>query len=328
MTMVLILYLILAAAVVLLSIKLSFYVDLLDKKTDISGAFIGGVILAAVTSLPELFTSISATVFLDEPNLVIGNILGSNIFNLTAMSAILIFFVKSFKQSNVGRSHRTTILCNLAVYLLLTISFLLDFDPHIFTVSVFSLAIFAVYYISLKTMSNDEGLPDIDEPVNSDLTIPQITRRFILCSVLLIASSVLVTYVTDIIAENFNLGATFAGALLLGIATSLPELASSINLAKIGNFNALVGNMLGSNIFNFTILGISDILYVKHTIYDYSGQNIPLLLLGFLAHIATLFIIFKKTSLYRKDNAKSIIYIIPFVIIIACYITFIALNVA
>ena len=328
MTLVIILYLILAAAVVLLSIKLSFYVDLLDKKTDISGAFIGGVILAAVTSLPELFTSISATVFLDEPNLVMGNILGSNIFNLTAMAGILIFFVKTFKDGKIGRSHRTTILCNLSVYLLLTISFLLNFDPHIFTVSVFSLAIFVVYFISLKTMSNDEGLPDIDEPLNSDLTIPQISVRFIICSVLLIASSILVTYVTDIIAEEFNLGATFAGALLLGIATSLPELASSINLAKIGNFNALVGNMLGSNIFNFCILGIADILYVKHTIYDYSGQNVPLMLLGFLAHIATLFVIFKKTSMYQKRNTRSAVYIIPFAVVILCYLTFITLNVA
>lgn len=324
--MTLIIYLLLAAAVVLLSIKLSFYVDLLDKKTDISGAFIGGVILAAVTSLPELFTSISATAFLHEPNLVIGNILGSNIFNLTAMAGICLFTVKRFSEAKIGRSHRTTILCSSFIYFLLTLSYMLNSDPHIFTVSVFSIAIFIVYLISLKSMSNDEGLPDVDEPLTSDLTIPQITRRFILCSVLLIASSILVTYVTDILAETYNIGATFAGALLLGVATSLPELSSSINLAKIGNFNALVGNMVGSNMFNFTIMTLSDVLYTKATIYDYSGQNVPLLLLGFVAHLATMFVIFKKTDLLQKKSNHHIGYIVSFVIVIISYIAFLSLN--
>lgn len=59
--------------------------DIIDKRTSISGAFIGGVILAAITSLPELFTSISATALLGQPELVIGNILGSDIFNTAVL---------------------------------------------------------------------------------------------------------------------------------------------------------------------------------------------------------------------------------------------------
>ena len=74
-----VIYLVLAAAICFLSKKLADYVDALDKKTKVSGAFIGAVLLAAVTSLPELFTSISATILLpDSANLVVGNILGSN----------------------------------------------------------------------------------------------------------------------------------------------------------------------------------------------------------------------------------------------------------
>ena len=65
-------YLVVAVAVVLLSIKASEYVDLLDKRQSFSGAFIGGVMLSAVTSLPELFTSLSSTVFLDKPGLCMG----------------------------------------------------------------------------------------------------------------------------------------------------------------------------------------------------------------------------------------------------------------
>ena len=78
----LVLYLVAAAAVVFFSIKLSDYVDLLDKTTNLSGALLGSIMLAAVTSLPELFTSITATVLIKDNSLVLGNILGSNIFNI------------------------------------------------------------------------------------------------------------------------------------------------------------------------------------------------------------------------------------------------------
>ena len=81
-------YIVLAVLVIGLSMRLSSYVDMLDKQTNLSGAFLGGVMLAAVTSLPELFTSISGVVFLNEPELVVGNILGSNLFNVAALSLV------------------------------------------------------------------------------------------------------------------------------------------------------------------------------------------------------------------------------------------------
>ena len=84
-------YIVLAVLVIGLSMRLSSYVDMLDKQTNLSGAFLGGVMLAAVTSLPELFTSISGVVFLNEPELVVGNILGSNLFNVAALSLVSLF---------------------------------------------------------------------------------------------------------------------------------------------------------------------------------------------------------------------------------------------
>lgn len=83
--MIYLLYLLVAAGVVLFSVKASEYVDLLDKKTSLSGAFIGGIMLSAVTSLPELFTSISATVLIHQPGLCLGNILGSDLFNMAML---------------------------------------------------------------------------------------------------------------------------------------------------------------------------------------------------------------------------------------------------
>ena len=104
-------FFVLAAAIVFLSVKLSEYVDLLDKSTKVSGAFIGGVLLAAVTSLPELFTSLSAVLFIGENNLVTGNILGSNLFNLAALGACCAIMFRGFHKAKVGKHHVVTLLC-------------------------------------------------------------------------------------------------------------------------------------------------------------------------------------------------------------------------
>ena len=102
-------------------------------------------------------------------------------------------------------------------------------------------------------MSNDDsGTADEfkdETAVTTSLSLKQIIIRFILVSIGLVISSILITYVTDIIAARLNLGASLAGALLLGIATSLPELTSCVSLVKIGNFNVSVGNIVGSNLF-------------------------------------------------------------------------------
>ena len=97
------LYVVLLCFVVFFSGKLADLVDLLDKKNKISGAFLGGVLLAAVTSLPEFFTAISAVTIVNSPELVIGDILGSDIFNLTVLALLTISFYRHFKTSKIDK---------------------------------------------------------------------------------------------------------------------------------------------------------------------------------------------------------------------------------
>ena len=74
-------FLVLAFCTVVASIKLSYYGDVLSKQTKIGAAFIGGLLIASVTSFPELVTSISAVV-LDNPSLSFGDIVGTDMFNI------------------------------------------------------------------------------------------------------------------------------------------------------------------------------------------------------------------------------------------------------
>ena len=306
-------YLILATLVVILSIFLSKYVDALDKKTNLSGAFIGGVLLAAVTSLPEFITSLTAIFALNQPNLVQGNVFGSNIFNLTILAGCIILFSRKFKEAYLSKSHLLTSIFTIIIFIicLLGMKFNYSLNLGFLNVSYASIAILVLYIINITKM-NDSSSEGSDEEYNVNLTVKQIIFRFILCSILLVIFSMLLTKVTDKLNSELGLGATVGGAIFLGIATSLPELTSSFNLVRLGNFNASFGNVIGSNLFNFTILAIGDIFYSKGNIFSPDKQANNLIIWGI---VATTIVI---GTLYTKKNQKSSVFL--GILIIACYI--------
>ena len=309
--------------VVILSIKLANYVDLIDKKTNISGAFIGGVVLAAVTSLPELFTSFSAVVIVKEPSLVIGNILGSNLFNITIFGIVMIIWSKNFSKASVGKSHFKITMFTLFLFALMFLAVILGVDYSVFSISIYSLIIILTYIFSIKYMANDDS--DNDEQTNNPLTIKQIAVRFVILAVILVSASIAITYVTDILADGFKLGATIAGALFLGIATSLPELTSTFALARKSNFNAATGNILGSGVFNFAILSVSDILYRGGSVYRVNGSG-SLVIFGFIATLITGLCLYLKNKKLNDNTNLSVVYRIMGVLIVICYILFIVLS--
>lgn len=294
--MIYLVYFVLAVSVVLLAIRLSYYVDVLDRKTNLSGAFIGGVMLAAVTSLPELFTALTAVLALDQPQLVQGDIFGSNVFNLCVIAALVLFTYQSYQRSCLSKTHKSTIIYGLIMYALALVGILMPIEISlgICNVNLMSLLILAVYGINVLFMKNDESAENENED-DCRLSIGQVVIRFILHSTALVCVSILLTHVTDQVAEELGLGATVAGAIFLGVATSLPELSASINLVRMKNYNASFGNIVGSNLFNFTILCFADLVYHKGSIFISDSQAFHLLCFGALSSLlAYCMIRFKK----------------------------------
>lgn len=300
-------YLILAGLVVFLSIFLSKYVDTLDKKTNLSGAFIGGVLLAAVTSLPEFITSLTAIFVLDQPNLVQGNVFGSNIFNLTILGGCILLFPKKFKNSYIAKSHILTSIFTIVIFLICLLGMKYNYSLNLgfLNVSYASIIIIILYVINLSKSNDDSqnnnSVSDNDDSIN--LTVKQIIFRFIICSILLLLFSVLLTKVTDKLNSQLGLGATVGGAIFLGIATSLPELTSSFNLVRLGNFNASFGNVIGSNIFNFTILAIGDIFYSKGNMFSPDKQSNNLITWGIISTIIVI------STLYTRKSEKTSMFL-------------------
>lgn len=325
-----VLYFISAAVLVFFSIKCADYVDLLDKKTNISGAFIGGVVLAAVTSLPELVTSLSAVFVVNNPSLIIGNVLGSNIFNLCIFGGAAILSVKAFSKCAIGKAHVATLLCTLAACAMMAVTFWYDAGEMAFgqipviNVNVMSLLILVVYFISFRFLSNDDT--DNNEEDTSPLTVRQIIVRFIFMALGLVVMSIAVTWLTDELQARMDLDASLAGAIFLGVATSLPELTSSIALVRRRNFNAMVGNVVGSNMFNFTIFSVADIIsgaviYPAAAAVSYQTKN--MLLFGVVSSLLVMGTILLQGRWKQKPQRGGLlaVYALLGVLVIVSYIT-------
>lgn len=248
-------------AMVVLSMMLGNLVDMLDKKTKISGAFIGGVLLAAVTSLPELFTAFSSIFLVHNASFVVGDILGSIIFDLVVLAIETFIWVKHFHEARFQRWHVFNGIFCLLMYGCAAYAFFAPANWQLMLgdINVVSIIIFALYIVTLliQPKTNEEDGEEEKEVPSWSLT--KIWVLFAISSVLLIGTSIALTYLTAAIQKEIPaLSGSVAGALLLGIGTSIPEIISTAQLFRKKNYDAGFGNMIGSCTFDFAILAAAD----------------------------------------------------------------------
>ena len=327
----LIIYPLLAALVVFLSIKLSKFVDLLDKKTKVSGALLGGILLAGVTSLPELFTSLTGTLIVGDNKLVLGNIMGSDFFDIMIFGVVYFLFFKKFLQGKVGKQHYLTCMFTGLMLVAVTIAAFV-FNKNCWLLGWFnpmSLLIIAIYVLSVIFTPKTEDKDDQEE-VKTKYSVKQIWILLAVFSVVLIGVSIGVTMVTEEIVKNFNIGHTFGGSLFLGVATSLPEVTATISLCKKKNFDAAYGDILGSCVFNIIILAFADAISFKAgPLYTINSDSFMLMIGTAFCLILTVVSLLFIRSKYFKNDVKSriFLYSIGF-LLISSYLVYLALATA
>jgi cation:H+ antiporter len=253
-----------AAIVVAAAIKLAQYGDVIAVRTKLSGMFIGTLLMAGATSLPELLAAINALA-INAPNLAAGGMFGSSMFNMFILAILDLVNQQARILRRVAMNHALT--ASLANLLLGLIIFfvLADVDAGIGWVGYDSLVIIIIYVAGVRFIQVQGGRPPSDLP-GDEAQIPSLRRAVVGFSV---AAAVLVLITpalinsADQIAETTGLGTGFIGATLLAITTSLPELVATIAAVRIGAFDLAVGNLFGSNIFNMFAIGLTDVFYLK-----------------------------------------------------------------
>lgn len=324
----LLIYVVLASLVIFLSIKLSKYVDLLDKKTKIAGALLGGILLAGVTSLPELFTSLTGTIIVGRNDLVLGNIMGSDFFDIMIFGVVYFLFFKKFTEGKVGKQHYMSCLFTALMLIAVTIAAFV-FDRNGWLLGWFnpmSLVIIAIYVVSLILTPKTEEKEENDE-VESHLSVKQIWIRFTIASIILIAASIAVTIVTDKVVVGFDIDGTFGGSLFLGVATSLPEVTATLALCRKKNFDAAYGDIIGSCTFNVIILGIADAVSFKAGPLFHITSDSFMLLIGtaFTLLLIFLSILYIRSKFFKNDAKSRIILYTISTLLIASYFAYLIL---
>ena len=324
----LLIYVVLASLVIFLSIKLSKYVDLLDKKTKIAGALLGGILLAGVTSLPELFTSLTGTIIVGKNDLVLGNILGSDFFDIIIFGVVYFLFFKKFTEGKVGKQHYMSCLFTALMLIAVTIAAFV-FDRNGWLLGWFnpmSLVIIAIYVVSLILTPKTEEKEENDE-VESYLSVKQIWIRFTIASIILIAASIAVTIVTDKVVVGFGIGETLGGSLFLGVATSLPEVTATLALCKKKNFDAAYGDIIGSCTFNVIILGLADAVSFKAgPLFRITSDSFMLLIgTAFALLLIFLSILYIRSKFFKNDAKSRIILYTISTLLIASYFAYLIL---
>jgi cation:H+ antiporter len=263
--------------IVVVGSLLSRYADMLAEKTGLGRSWVGGILLAGTTSLPELATGLSAVLIVDDVNLAAGGILGSCLFNLCliALLDVLAGETPVLKRAEISHILAASLGCVMLslvmIGLYLTQSLAL---PALGWIGLPSLAILAVYFVSVRIISSFER-HRMQEVLAREAIVYQYAAvptwraalSFGLCAAAIVGLGLWLAALGEEIALTTGLGASFVGAIFLAVTTSLPEVVASLAAMRLGAVDLAVANIFGSNIFNIFVLAIYDLAYRSGSIW-------------------------------------------------------------
>jgi cation:H+ antiporter len=275
-------FIICAALIFFTGRNLSKYGDIIADHLGLGKAWIGLILMASVTSLPELVVGISSVTIVGSADLAAGDVLGSCVFNLMILS-VLDVFVKG--KPLFTKTSTTHVMAGSMGIILVAMAGLGIFLPNdiIITpwIGLTSFAFIIVYFLAIKVIYSFERsnmpeteITDTGHKLNL-ISLKKATLLYTLNALGVIGAALFLPGFAETIAKETGLGESFVGTLFLAASTSFPEMAVSFSALRMGSFDMAVGNLLGSNIFNILILAIDDIFYTKgQLLKDASDSNI------------------------------------------------------
>lgn len=241
--------------------------DVISRLTGLSRSWIGLVLLATATSLPELITGVSAVTAADTPNIAVGDALGSCVFNLVMLVLLDELSRAEPMYRRIDQGHILTagfgvvLIGSAGAFLLLSQNGLGFSVLHI---SAYTPFIIAIYLIAMRAAfvyerrARPAPRPVADE---TGMTLAAAVTRYIAAGGVVVVAGVWLPFVGQELADVMGWKTTFVGTLLIAGATSVPELVVTISALRLGAVDMAIGNLLGSNLFDILILAIDDIAY-------------------------------------------------------------------
>jgi cation:H+ antiporter len=257
-------FMISAVVIVIAATQLAKYGDVIAVRTHMGGMFIGILLLAGATSLPEVLTTISS-LSQGVPNLAAGNLLGSNMFNMVMLAVIDLAGQQQRVLRNAALKHALS--GSLAVLMITLVVFfiLAKIQIQVGWVGLDSIFLMIAYGVAIYLIQHSSSpLAAVETEVPNQFPglLLGIIGFLIAAGVLGLITPMLVSASTGI-AEITGVGTSFVGTTLVAIVTSLPEMVTTLAALKLGANDMAIGNLFGSNMFNMFALGLTDVFFLQ-----------------------------------------------------------------
>lgn len=214
---------------------------------------VGLTIVAFATSAPELAVSLGA-VLRNAPGLAVGNVVGSNICNLTLVVGIVVLLARPSLRDKLIRLELTVLVSStVIVSFLLADAWLSRIEGALLLAGIIAYIMFAVH--RLRGSNADASADDLDSgiPIISGTIWKQILFSAAGVGLLILGSDWLVEG-SVLVANMYGISPAVVGLSAAAIGTSLPEIAASVVAARHNHADLAAGNLIGSNIFNLLLV--------------------------------------------------------------------------
>jgi cation:H+ antiporter len=312
-------FLVSAGSVIFFGMRLAVYGDALATLTGWGRLFVGSVLVALATSLPELSTNISA-VRLEPPNpaLAVGNVLGANMLNMFNLSlVVLIFGGKRFLQQVAPEQGYLAVLAILMTGLAVLFG-AIKMDISFWQIGLSSLILIMVFLAGMRVVYTTRPQEQEEDERQADgpgMTLRRAWLLFLGVSAGVVVAGFFLAWSADQIAEITGVASSTLGILAVSFVTTMPEMSSAIAAARIGAADLGVAGLFGSNAFNVSILFYVDPFYREGIL---GNQTDPA---HFIAGgVAVGLMLAALALIVWRDRIKAKVVGAAFVLIIAMYI--------
>jgi cation:H+ antiporter len=256
-------------------VRLSRNGDIIAEKSGLSRGWVGLIMLASVTSLPELVTGLSAVTVANVPDIAVGNILGACIFNLAFIVVLDFLYRKESiytraRQGNVLAAGFGIVLIGVAGFNLLL--YRAGTMPSIGHVGLYTPVILLLYLLAMRTLYRYEQsqLTEFVEDraeLYPHISLKQAVRSYVGAALAVVAAGVWLPYIAGDLAEAMGWQQSFVGTLFVAAVTTAPEIVVTVSALRMGAIDLAIGNLFGSNLFNVAILAIDDLAYLPGPLF-------------------------------------------------------------
>jgi cation:H+ antiporter len=262
------------AAIAVSGSQLSRSGDVIAAKTGLGRTWIGVVLLATVTSLPELITGSSAIIWVKAPDLAVGNLFGACLLNLLMLAVADFYHPPGPVLTSAERGQVLAAACAIILLAVATLGVMARSPISDLTLGHIGLStpvLLLCYLVSMRLLFQfqrrelQEHLAEqTAEPEFAGVNLRAAVIKFTGNALVVVAAALWLPEVAVHLARGMGWQESFMGTIFVAFATSLPELAVTISAVKIGAVDLAIGDLFGSMLFNVGLLGVFDILSFQH----------------------------------------------------------------